>query len=290
MTLWRFQPLVLVSILTAGPAWAYDTSFPAEAQPPGADRQNLLAKQSSGRLAAVGRTGREEKERAAKKACLTGDPVAGVVILTDLYLDSGDPTYLFNQGRCFEQNRRYEDAIGRFREYLEKAKNLSAEEKADTQRHIATCQSYLREQSVEKEGRKVPSVAVEKPPVAETGSTEVVVGSGAPSTGRPGTGLRIAGGIVAGLGVAGLVTGLVLNLKVNGMSSDLEADWNPGTNSTREDYKTAGWIAYGAGAACVAGGMVLYYLGWRRAGSAASVAVIPTVGPEMAGTLVVGSF
>jgi TolA-binding protein len=265
-----------------------------DAQKHMADCQRLLAQQSSeatpGDTLTAKQSGKETKVRAAKKACLTGDPVAGVAILTDLYLDTNDPTHLFNQGRCFEQNRRYDDAIGRFREYLEKAKNLSPEEKADTQRHIANCDSYLREKPVEAATPAAPKVAVEKAPAVESKPAAVLMAAPAPSTGRGGSGLRAAGGVVAAVGVAGLVTGLVLNLKANSMSSNLEADWNPGTNSTREGYKTAGWIGYGGGAACLVAGTVLYYLGWRRGERDSSVALVPTAGPDMAGALVMGAF
>jgi hypothetical protein len=98
----------------------------------------------------------------------------------------------------------------------------------------------------------------------------------------------LAGGIVAGVGVAGLATGLFLNLRVNSMSSDLEKDWSSGTNSSRQDYKTGAWIAYGTGAACVVGGAVLYYLGWRKGEHA--LVIGPAVGPNMAGTFLSGAF
>jgi tetratricopeptide (TPR) repeat protein len=84
---------------------------------------------------------KESKERAAKKACLTGDPVKGVELLTDLFIDTNDPTYIFNQGRCYEQSNRYEEAIGRFREYLRKAKSAPAAERAEAEKHIADCQA-----------------------------------------------------------------------------------------------------------------------------------------------------
>jgi glutamine amidotransferase-like uncharacterized protein len=44
---------------------------------------------------------------------------------------------LFNQGCCFEQNNRYEEAIARFREYLRKATDASAADKAVVVKHIA---------------------------------------------------------------------------------------------------------------------------------------------------------
>jgi Flp pilus assembly protein TadD len=241
-------------------------------------------------------SGKEGKDRAARKACLTGDPATGVALLSDMYLDTKDPTHLFNQGRCFEQNRRYEDAIARFREYLEKAKDLSAEDRLDTDRHIAKCESFLREKPQEGAKTESRTPPTDKLPVGEaspalppqtTPTVSLDTAAAAPAD-RPGSGLRLAGGIVAGVGVAGLATGLFLNLRVNSMSSDLEKDWSSGTNSSRQDYKTGAWIAYGAGAACVVGGAVLYYLGWRTGEHA--LAIGPAVGPNMAGTFLSGAF
>jgi hypothetical protein len=74
------------------------------------------------------------------------------------------------------------------------------------------------------------------------------------------------------------------------MSSDLEKNYDLGQDATRKSYKTATWIAYGAGAACLTGGAILYYLGWRHSERSWSLALLPTVGPEMAGTVLVGAF
>jgi len=51
------------------------------------------------------------------------------------------------------------------------------------------------------------------------------------------------------------------------------------------------WVSYGVGAACVATGAVLYYLGVRR-GSAGStsVALVPAFAPGQAGALLKGAF
>ncbi|MBN2576985.1 MAG: hypothetical protein JXP73_20655 [Deltaproteobacteria bacterium] len=89
---------------------------------------------------------REATERAARKARLSGDVTKGVELLSDLSLDTRDPTHIFNQARCFEQNNRCEEAIGRFREYLRKAPGLSPEVRADTEKHIADCQALLGQQ------------------------------------------------------------------------------------------------------------------------------------------------
>jgi len=94
----------------------------------------------TGRLAMAGGTQQEDQARAARKACLTGDYTRGVAILTDLFVDTEDPTYIYNQGRCFEQNLRYREASGRFQEYLRVAKKLTRAEKADVEQHIAECE------------------------------------------------------------------------------------------------------------------------------------------------------
>jgi hypothetical protein len=66
----------------------------------------------------------ESKERSAKKACLLGDVNKGADILADLYVETNDPVYIYNQGRCFEQNGKDEQAVLRFKEYLRKDSNL----------------------------------------------------------------------------------------------------------------------------------------------------------------------
>jgi hypothetical protein len=81
------------------------------------------------------------RERQAKKACLSGEYSKGVSILADLFVETEDPVYLYNQGRCYEQNVRYIEAAERFREYLRKAGDLGADVKADVNKHIADCEA-----------------------------------------------------------------------------------------------------------------------------------------------------
>ena len=89
--------------------------------------------------------GKAARERAARKACLSGDYAKGVEILSDLFIDTNDPAYLFNQGRCFEQNSRYQDAIARFREYLRKTPSFNRADRTDVEKHITDCQALLGE-------------------------------------------------------------------------------------------------------------------------------------------------
>jgi hypothetical protein len=79
----------------------------------------------------------ESREREARKACLAGDYAKGVAILSDLFLDTKQATYIFNQGRCYQQNERFDEAIRCFREYL----RTSNDDPATAQKHIAECEA-----------------------------------------------------------------------------------------------------------------------------------------------------
>jgi hypothetical protein len=59
---------------------------------------------------------RTTMEKAAKKACIIGDVRKGIDLLGDLYVETNDATYIFNQGRCFEQNHHWRDSVDRFKE------------------------------------------------------------------------------------------------------------------------------------------------------------------------------
>jgi hypothetical protein len=246
---------------------------------------------------------RQAQERTARKACLNGDYAKGVSILSELFVDTKDPTYLFNQGRCFEQNRRYEDAVARFEEYLRAAgDNLRTDARAAAEKHLSDCkekvaqehptQSALPEALAPPPATAAPLPFVPLPttePAAETSATK------APPAG-PGKrrwGLITAGIITATVGVGGVVTGLVFNLKANSLASDWEN--KPGAYSTaaendQKSYKTTAWVGYGVGAACAVTGAVLIALGARRTGSSGDVALVPSIGPGQMGALLTGAF
>ena len=80
---------------------------------------------------------KEADERAARKACLSGDYAKGVEILSDIFIDTKDAKYIYNQGLCFEQNHRYEDALTRFKEYLRAGDSLSTEDRSVAEKHAA---------------------------------------------------------------------------------------------------------------------------------------------------------
>jgi hypothetical protein len=247
---------------------------------------------------------RQAQEKAARKACLTGDYSAGVSILADLFVDNNNPVYVFNQGRCLEQNARYKDAIVRFEEYLRlgETTKLESNDRSAAEKHIEDCKAKLAEE--EKKAQAVePQPAVQpipqpspqplQQPDGAAQTVENVKTDAAPP--KSGHGL-IVGGIVTGaVGAAGVVAGVVFNLKANGLVDEMESNMDAYTSSkssSRKSYETLGWIGYGVGAACIATGAVLIGVGVSRGGSAAqtSVAVMPTFSPGQAGVLLRGGF
>jgi hypothetical protein len=238
---------------------------------------------------------KEAKERAAKKACLNGEPAKGVELLTDLYVDSNDPTYIYNQGRCYEQNNRPEEAIVRFREYLRKTVGGNESDRADVQRHIVDCESLLAKRAAETAGPvaapgPAPTVApapVQPMPASAGPAAPVGVAMAQPhGDSSAGSGLRVAGVVTMVAGGAVLAASVAFNLKHNGMIKDLKGDYSGATADSADNYKTLSMVGYGVGAACVVGGAALYWLGWK-AGN-------PVVGPTMvagnAGVQLTGAF
>jgi tetratricopeptide (TPR) repeat protein len=243
------------------------------------------------------------RERAARKACLDGDYAKGVSLLSDLFLDTHDSTFIFNQGRCLEQNRRYEEAIAKFEEYLHAAESskLSRSDRAAARKHIADCKESLAQQPVRTETPPPPVVV--SPPAAPAPQPQakvpppVVALKPATSPAQPAgaghTGLRTAGIATAAVGGAALIAGVILNLKVNSMANDMEkpASYSDSKESDRKTYETLGWVSYGVGAACVATGAILYLLGLRDSGTRpGSVALLPSLSSGHLGAVLQGGF
>jgi hypothetical protein len=250
----------------------------------------------AGSEAKEGAAGKEARERAAKKACLNDDPAKGVEILTDLYVDTNDPTYIFNQGRCYEQNNRCEEAIVRFREYLRKTAGGSESDRGDVQKHIEDCEVLLAKRGAATAGPQaaagaepasvVAPPAIQPRPGPSGDATPAAVVAAEPRGGSsPGAGLRAAGVATMVVGGAALIAGGGLNLKHNSMIHDLKGDYSGDSADSAQTYKTLSMVGYGVGAACLVGGAALYWLGWR----AGKTVVGPGVVAGNAGVLLTGS-
>jgi hypothetical protein len=252
----------------------------------------------------VSAASRHAQERAARKACLTGDYAKGVSILSDLFLDTKNPTYIFNQGRCFEQNRKYEDAIARFEEYLRTPDSvLSRDDRKAAEKHIANCKGILVQERASSSATTAPEpitppLPLPPAPTAESTpepSTPIVVEPQPQPAATHGRGrLRTAGIVTASVGVAALVAAVVLNVKANSIVNEIETTdngYSPARINDRKTYETLSWVGYGVGAACVATGAILFGIDLKSGGSSStSVALLPAVGPGQAGALLTGGF
>jgi hypothetical protein len=205
----------------------------------------------------------DARELQAKEACLGGHPDKGIELLAQLYAETSDPTYIYNQGRCFEQNGRPADAVTRFREYLRKA-TLAPDEKADIQKRIEALESESRATG--------PVVAPIAPAPSAPGPSATLVATAPPEPNSRARHFRIAGIAVAGVGAGALAFGVVMGLRASSLSDQVTSDAaNKGTFSqttydegrTAERYQIVG---YSVGAAALIGGTILYLWGFEHGG------------------------
>lgn len=225
-------------------------------------------------------------ERTAKKACASGDFAKGVDILADLYVRTDDSTYIFNQGRCYEQNHQWTRAIDRFREFLLKSPESDVDARAEAEKHIVNCKSYLSEDE-----SKVPAplpaapqpVFVPQPPIEPPSVTSPGQILAPPPSGTELHSILPTTGIVVGsVGLAGLVAAVVLNVKANDYA-------DAGDRSNFKPFRNGALVCYGVGGAALATGAILYLIGHRK-GDSQSVALVPTLGSGGGAVVLGGEF
>lgn len=247
---------------------------------------------------------REAQEKAARKACLVGDYENGVSVLADLFVEHNDPVYIFNQGRCLEQNLRYKEAMGRFEEFLRISRHSKGDSdaRAEAQKHIDDCKERLIDEEKKSQLMSPPPIprpaAQSDPQLSPTheptvGIVEPSKTSTEPAKGGGGRGLVIAGIVTGGVGVAAAIAGVVFNLKANSMADDMEGTvdaYTSNKDSSQKTYQALTWVGYGVGAACIATGAALTVIGMMRLSNRADVALVPAVGPSQAGVVLRGGF
>jgi len=259
----------------------------------------------------------EAKAKAARTACLSGDYAKGVALLAELFVSTHDHNYIYNQARCFEQNLRYQEAIGRFQEFLRVGPALSQDAKADAQKHIADCKELLASDHAAQSGAaatELPATsqaalsASSPPATADSGQPTVaamtaptvaahavlppdVNASGQASVAAPqGSYLRVAGISCAVVGLASLATGVYFYTRATSLSDQITNSHTPSASDFQagKDAQTMQWVFYGVGAATLATGSILYYLGWRAGHG--DTAFAPMVAPGVAGLSAKGAF
>lgn len=212
-------------------------------------------------------------------------------ILADLYVRTDDPVFVFNQGRCYEQNHQWTSAIDRFREYTRKAQTSDAAAVAEADKHIAECESYLARDEAKNQPPPVsaaPAIAAVPapsplPPASQEAPAQVVSAHVAPVV-KPHSALPATGIVIGSLGLASLAAAVVLNLKAN-QSAD------SGNGSSLSSYKNGALICYAAGGAALATGIVWWFVGQDKSETKSDgLALLPLWAPGEAVLALGGRF
>ena len=215
-----------------------------------------------GQAAQAQESGQDLRVSEAKTACGAGDVQTGVRLLAELYTATSDPIWIFNEGRCYQQNGQLPQALAKFKEFLRKSQGASGEDVHDAQ-------DYIKEISAELQPAQPapssPSTATVEPAAAVSTQSSPAQ----PET-HPGRGLRYAGIGTCIAGVAALATGVVFTVLVHNTDKNIETQANSnvvnwsevsGKYSQGQRYETLQWVFYGVGAGAVMVGSVLYWLG-----------------------------
>jgi hypothetical protein len=237
---------------------------------------------------------------------LAGDSEQGISILTDLFIETRDAAWIFNQGRCYEQNGLYRKAGDRFREYL----RLGGKDVDLAKKHIDECEALAASPSADPfsaPGSRPAFLALRLPPttfsskvpgIDETHPPAGAQISPAPLLAQPDSASSrsrtlTTGLVVGGVGTLALLGGLALNLEANDLAHRISPPntFQRGTESERKTCEELAWISYGVGAVGLATGAVLSVLGWHRAADPSRQAfLLPDLGPGRAGAVASGTF
>jgi hypothetical protein len=227
--------------------------------------------------------GEDKRPNAALAACASGDVAKGIAILGELYAETRNPAYVFNQGRCYQKNAKLEQARSSFLEYLRLGTNEPPED-------IQRAEGFVKEidETLARQRAAAPAPA------------PVVVTPAAPSDEGRRHSLRVTSIVLAGVGVAAIATGVFLSLKVKQTNDDINREFagkDYVTDTARlqqqisdgQRYETWQWVGYGVGVAAMAGAVTTFVLSGGLGGSAsatadhAMVTVTPTLAADGAG-------
>jgi hypothetical protein len=210
----------------------------------------------------------------AQAACLAGDVQTGARLLAELYVATNDVRWLFNQARCYQQNRLDDLAIARFEEFLREAPTGEVE----LRRRAAEYLEQLRPPRA-----VAPTPGAPPPPVAPPLS---------PWAGR----LKVASLGVGALGLTGVVTGAVLSVRVNAIENQIRRDGEAATLQDPADVERKfaegrrmarwQWPAYLIGGGLLAAGITGYLLSTGGSETNAhALVLVPVAGPGSGGAV-----
>jgi hypothetical protein len=210
----------------------------------------------------------------ARKACAAGEVDKGVKLLADILATTEDTTAIYNMGRCYQQNGKPDKAALQFREYLRKATDLTPEVRGQVEAQLREAEAderIARSQASSLPGTTTPPGVVATPEHSPDWKAK--------------QNLRLAGIGVGSAGVLSLGVGTFFGLRASSLQRQNSADgnkFNSSDDKAGSKAVTLQWVFLGVGAAAVAGGAILYYLGLDEDNK---VALVPSLGPRGAGAM-----
>jgi hypothetical protein len=229
------------------------------------------------------------KEIEAKKSCLAGGSSykAGIEILAELYATTNEPTYIYNQGRCYQQNNQPELALSRFQEYLRKEPKMTSKEKVTLEKNMDECKDQLE--------KTQPTPATPRPIKIELPNesipTETEVSAVPEPAATSSRGFRVAGVTLTTVGLVSLGAAATMNwlyLKNRPKDGDF---YDKNDQSKSNMYKLFAILGYGVGAASIVTGITLYLLDSRSEKTdEPNLAFIPSILPSEATLSLRGTF
>ena len=278
-------------------------------QSAGAIRRTMLAVCVAGLVAlglvptAAGAQARDVRAKEAKTACAAGDVAKGDRLLGELYTATKDPTWIFQQGRCLQQNKASAQALERYQEYLGKAKTAAksgaaTKTVAEAEGHVKTLEAEIAAQN-KKPTPSEPAPAAEAAPSAAEQATSapppaapqaVAATAPAPASGSGGRGLVVAGVGLEILGAAALITGGVFSYLVHKQGSDAADMTSAGKVALGSDLRTKQadgnhfshmqWVFYGIGGVAAATGLALHIIGSPKSSAKPTAQLTPALSPS----------
>lgn len=130
----------------------------------------------------------DQREMRAREAFAVGKYQDALDLFAKLYAEKLHPNYLRNIGRCYQNLGEPDKAINSFREYLRKARTVSADERQEVEGYIQEMEDLKAKQQASIATPPPPPQGgiTDAPPTGST-STAVTTGTTAGSTSSPGT-------------------------------------------------------------------------------------------------------
>jgi hypothetical protein len=264
----------------------------------------------------------KQQAQAAQQHMLHSEYADAIPLYADLFAHHSDvQVYLWNLALCHHHLSHVDEAIAKFRLLLDTFPNISATERAEVDAYIKEMETLKKQQADDEELRrqqaaaelkkqeehdqaaKAAETAAAAPAAAASNEAQASAAPSQPAT--PATagavaslaasvdarattaespGLRIAALAAGGVGVLALIAGGYYSYQAQSLQDQVmkASKFNHADDSAGNSAHTMQFVMYGIGAAALAAGGALYYLGGSRA-EGSSVALLPEVGPGVTG-------